>query len=385
MNELAGLKVAMFTTGHSCLDDRIYYKEAKSLEKFGANVNIIYPKNSSSKEPPADESISFSPYPLAKGVKNRLLFGHKIFKHLMDFSFDIIHCHEPDALYLALLAKRERPKTKVIYDSHEMWGATFATHFKKPCWKVAEYLFDRGEILGLCHVDGAIGAALPISEYFKKYIKKPVVTIFNVPTSSVFPPLEPAPLTGDKFILVHDGHLTFDRGVKTIATAVHLLASEYDISLKIVGDAFGPPGAWLNNFIARYNLENIITKTGWLPYEEVGQAIASGHIGLSGLTRNPNLNICAPNKCFNYMYYGLAQVGPFLPRSHYKILADEGCALLYEPDNPEDLAKAIKRYLDDKTLLKAQRQQAFTLARQKYCWEQMEPLLLKFYQEVLCK
>ena len=97
-DELKGLKVISFTVGHPCTDGRIYYKEAKSIAGFGASLTILAPNIAAPPRQPRGENIKFKLFDIKKGLKNRLLFGHRIYRALEETPGDIIHCHEPDAL-----------------------------------------------------------------------------------------------------------------------------------------------------------------------------------------------------------------------------------------------------------------------------------------------
>jgi glycosyltransferase involved in cell wall biosynthesis len=382
-DDLKGLNVISFTTGHPCSDGRIYYKEAKTLAKFGASVTVLAPNIAKIPEQPLGENVTFKLFDIKKGLKNRFIHGHKIYRSLLNTDGDLIHCHEPDGLFWALLIKRKRPNLKIIFDSHEMWGADLAKRLPPMLWNSSQKGYELFESNMIRECDGAFGASLAISNYLSHHLPhNNLATIFNVPTKVAFPELEPAKLQ-EPIILLHEGSLSFNRGLKNMAMAVNELKNDYNIKLKIVGDVFGEEKAWLEKYIKNHKLENIIQRTGWLPYEKVGPEIASGHIGLNCHEYNPLNAIAAPNKCFNYMYYGLAQVAPDFPKSHYAILAKEGALESFKADNYKSMLEAIKKYLNNYSLLEKARQTALKLSKEKYRWEHMEKPLLDVYRHAL--
>ncbi len=382
-DDLKGLNVISFTTGHPCTDGRIYYKEAKSIASFGASLTILAPNIAAPPRQPRGENIKFKLFDIKKGLKNRLLFGHRIYRALEETPGDIIHCHEPDALFWALLLKKKRPSLKIIFDSHEMWGADLAKRLPPPFWESSQKGYELLESSMIKECAGAFGASIAITNYLGHYLPhNNLATIFNVPTKAAFPELKPAKLS-EPIILVHEGSLSFNRGLKNMARAVNELSQKFNVQLKIVGDVFGAEKVWLENYIKEHKLQDVIVRTGWLPYEKVGAELASGHIGLNCHEYNPLNAIAAPNKCFNYMYYGLAQVAPYFPKSHYAILAKEGALLAFKPDDFSALLGALKKYLTDYAFLEETRKTALTLSKSKYRWEQMEKPLLEVYLNAL--
>ena len=181
----------------------------------------------------------------------------------------------------------------------------------------------------------------------------------------------------------HDGSLTFERGLRPMAEAVRILSAKHRVVLKIVGDVFGAEKAWLESFIAKHRLEQVVVRTGWLPYEAVGKAISTCHIGLIWFLPSPNHRIAAPNKCFNYLLYGLPVVAPGFPQSHFAVLEREGCARLMDPTSPEACAEALSKMIADRAGTEGMAARSRALSREKYRWEHMEPVLLDLYRRVL--
>ena len=184
---------------------------------------------------------------------------------------------------------------------------------------------------------------------------------------------------GEYFSLPGGGQEQYE----TMAEATRLVAEKHPVVMQIVGDVFGRERDWLDAFQRRHRLEGQITRTGWLPYEAVGRAIAACQIGLIGFLPCPNHWIAAPNKCFNYLLYGLPMVAPDFSQSHFAILAREGCAVLADPTSPESYAAAICRMIEDQKGTARMAATARQLSQDKYRWKHMEPILFDLYHRVL--
>lgn len=380
MRRLGGLRVCMATSSHPPNDDRIYFKEARSLAKAGADVVVVYPEGKGT--PPAEDAVRFSSFRGKGTLRSRLAALRHLEAALRDSDCDVVHCHEPDALVAALRVKRETG-AKIIFDSHEMWGAVLAGRFPRPVWGMAERAFKMLERRWLARCDAAIGASWAISQYLTTVLPGGrVATVLNVPVADVFGE-GVEKVWGDETILCHDGYLTFDRGLKTLAEAVRLLADRHKVRFRIVGDVFGRERAWLDGFVQRHQLVGVIERTGWLPYAEVGKALAPCHIGLIGFQETPNNVVTSSNKVFNYMLYGIPFVGPDFRLAKQRLVREEGCGVLADPASPQAYAVAIERLIQDREGTQRMAHRALEASRQRYRWEHMEPMLLRLYERVL--
>lgn len=370
----------MATSGHEADDDRIFFKEARTLARAGAEVVVLCARG---KPPPAQpDGVRFANYDGGGRLKERVRTIDRLAQAIAAQSCEVVHCHEPDSLIAALRAKRLR-RMKVIFDSHELWAGVAAARLPAPCWPAAMAVYRAFERRDIARCDAAFGASLAISSYLASILGAGrVATLLNVPAVDVFGESTEKP-SGAETILCHDGSLTFARGLKTMAEAVRLLAGQHRVVLKIVGDVFGAEREWLDAFVARHGLERTIVRTGWLPYAEVGRALAPGHVGLIAFQPSPNHWIAAPNKCFNYLLYGMPVVGPDYPQSHFAVLAREGCAVLADPASPASYAAALDGMISSPATLLRMAAAARRLSETKYRWQHMEPVLLDMYRRVL--
>jgi glycosyltransferase involved in cell wall biosynthesis len=374
------MRVCHLTSGHRPDDDRIYFKEARSLARRFSDLWLISPYPQS--VPKAERTIRFRTFDACKGASGRRRNILTLREAGLGLNPALIHCHEPESLLAALWIKR-RTGCKVIFDSHEDWGATFAQRFPPPLWRPLWAAYHKVEKHWLKNCDAAIGASWAITERLAGILAdKPVATILNVPVAEVFGG-QPTRTWDRETFLCHDGHLTFDRGLRTMAEAVRLVARKHPIKLKIVGDVFGGERDWLEAFISTHRLESTIMKTGWIDYTGVGRELALCHIGLIALQRTPNNIVTSSNKVFNYMLYGIPFVGPDFRLSKIKLSQEEGCGLLADSRSAADYAEKICWMIEHRTETVAMGRRALEASRTKYRWERMEPVLFRLYDAVL--
>ncbi len=376
------MKICLLSTGHSPDDDRIYFKEGRSLARRFGGVTITYPEMG--KRPPKDQSVEFRSFEPAKGPLRRLGNIRRIYKLGLEIGADVYHCHEPESLMGALLIKR-KTDVKVIFDSHEMFGAVVAGWFPRCFWSFVEWAYKIPERFLISRCDAAIGASWAICDYLASIVGIERTTlILNVPDPAVF---------GETFnrewkdmtFLCHDGHLGFNRGLKTMAEAVHLVSKKHKVVFKIIGEVFGEEQAWLDEFVEKNSLKSVIVRTGWLPYEEVGRALASCHIGLIGLQPIPNNITTSSNKVFNYMLYGIPFVGPSFRLSKVKLVNEEKCGLLADSTSPQSYAEAICNMIERRDETRRMSERALAASRARYRWEHMETKLIGLYERLLAE
>jgi glycosyltransferase involved in cell wall biosynthesis len=380
VSDLSGIRVCMATSGHPADDDRIFFKEARTLARAGADVVILCAQGKPF--PAKTDGVRFAAYNGGGGLKERLRTIGRLEQAIADQRCDVVHCHEPDGLVAAVRVKR-RLGTPVIFDSHELWAGVAAVRFPRPLWPAAMAAYRRFERRWVSPCDAAFGASHAITDYLATLLgPERVATLLNVPVVDIFGECGDRDWGGET-VLCHDGSLTFVRGLKPMAEAIRLLSARHRVVLKIVGDVFGEEQKWLDAFVAKNGLEQAIVRTGWLPYDEVGRAIAPCHIGLICFLPSPNHRIAAPNKCFNYLLYGMPVVGPDYPQSHFAILQQEGCAVLADPTSPESIAGAVSKMITGREATLRMSATARELSQTRYRWSHMEPVLLDMYRRVL--
>lgn len=408
-------KVSIITTDHSALDDRIFYKEARSLHRAGYDVTLIAPLDQ-------DGFLTdMGGKPIAKGEtvldgiriigfkkeQNNILRLPKTWTfslwlrlfangrlnpgrdHLKDMiekgvkvDADIYHCHEIWSLYAGIkikqiLEKRGR-SPKLIYDVHEFWPAKKSGNLREKIWS---WIIKRFESKSLRLVDYVI----TVNELIKGYIlclnrSMKTEVLYNCPDFSIFKEFEKS--SSEYITICHDGNLNFECGLPEILQAMKIIKERYNGKVKfmIVGDAFEESAKYLESKIKEYQIGDIVEKTGWLPYEEVGKFISDCSIGIlfshSDISEN---NIFAlPNKLFNYMRYGLPVISIDIPETH-RIILEFGCGIIVKERIADGLVNALSLLIEDNELRQRLGANGRKIVYEKFNWGKMEMRLLKVY------
>ena len=370
----------MLTSAHPPDDDRIFYKEARSLAKAGCQVVVVAP--SGKRLPEEKGAVKFAILPENRNVLARLWNLVRIYKTALVFRPEVCHCHEPDALLVGVLLKW-RHGTKLIFDSHELWTGVVEQRCPRLLGKLLAWLYGCLEVIALRRCDVAVGATKGITENLAKTLGRDrVFTLLNVPVPEVYekPNVEPP---RNQFVLCHDGVLTFDRGLKVMVEAAHFLSRRHPVVFRIIGDVFSAEREWLEAYVREHRLENVIQRTGWLAYEKVGAALAGCHLGMVAFTRKPNHVIAAPNKIFNYLLYGIPFIGPDFMVELQRMATVDKCCLTADCTSAGAIEETIESLILDRPRLSRMAARALDASKRKYRWEHMENELWGLYRRVL--
>jgi glycosyltransferase involved in cell wall biosynthesis len=412
------MKVCLVSCKHSLLDARITYKEALSLARAGYEVVVVGRINHDGviydlgRTPISKVNEAgylpwngillkgVAPYKiksLAGKIHRRFVTGALAFlgEAAIAENADVYHCHELDSLEAVIRACRRRKspsKAKIIFDSHEYWPYHVATARTKTRGKIYARLAFWYETLRQAHLmtycDGIIVVNRIMWSYFLlRHPLIPVEVIYNAASGRIFDDVTPAPPFehGQTLNLIHEGFLSFDRGLAEMLALMKMLeeAAPGRTKLTIVGQAGQAEEDFFKLKLREYNLNSDqVQRTGWVPYDQIGRVNAQGHVGLITMHPLPGNMLGSSNKLFNYIYAGLAIIAPDYPGTAYLVRKWQAGAIV-RPQNVEDYARIILHWLEHPNELNQLREQARQASAQGYNWESMEPRLFQFYKRIL--
>ncbi len=181
-------------------------------------------------------------------------------------------------------------------------------------------------------------------------------------------------ITADKRIIVYTGALKSDRGIEMILESARRMP---DADFYIVGGNRDEIEYW-NSEIARLNLPNAHL-TGRIPHQDVPRWLAAADVLLMMWTwRVPTIRVCSPMKLFEYMAAQRLIVGPAFP-TVLEVLEDRKDAILFEPDNLDEMEKALREGLD-KSRETEMPARAYEKVSRDYTWEARCQLILDSLQ-----
>lgn len=381
---------------HRIFDGRVFFKEAASLARAGYEVVLLAPALSGKwlgrrKEhqitddaPLVREGVRFESYPYRRWIPKTFGLRFAVCRREMLAALeriqpDVCHFHEDEiTMDVAAELKARLPHTKLIFDYHEFYLHQMRVLETKQ--QVLQH-FVVTENRVLASADGVVTVSDFISEYYRTLTDKPVVTVMNSQSARLFQEREEEPSRDGHFWVVHEGRLSFDRGLHHLVHAARLVRSPR-VRFLLIGGL--PPGerAWFDEQTSKDGTTGRFHITDMLPYQEVPEWLRRGHAGVC-LNESPNALTGTPNKFFNYLRFGLAILtlehpimGPIVQRA--------GCGIVISRRGvPAALAGAIDQLAGDPSMAASMSAAATRLFEDELNWERMEARLLGLYRDVL--
>lgn len=382
----------MLSINHSPLDDRIFYKEAISLQNAGfdlyqivcgtSNGAVYDMGNTTLLNPDLNKELHFNQIPTfvipapADSI-NKMLY--KIFKGSffnqyiqkgIEIKADVYHAHEPVTFYLATKIAA-KTGAKVVFDSHESYTTgtpkeryILKTQIRKLKYLITANHLTRGYLLGI-----------------NPQIKSQVIYNASQPEFYGTHILNSA----KEFTFVHDGYLPFNRGLKTMLEAFLRVFKKYSFArLKFVGKTTGKEAIFLQDFIEQHQLHDVIKETGWLAYEKVGQALQSSQVGLIAKTGTINNIIGGPPiKYYNYTAAGLAIIDVNMPET-VRLIEKYHNGIIAESNTVKGLSTAMLNLIENPELVQQLKDNS-SAAFKELNWPNEAQKLVRFYKNHVLK
>jgi len=380
------MDVCMLTITHSPLDDRIFFKEARTLQKNGYNVSIIAPWEKDDRI----ENIDIVGIKLiGPRVIRRILLVLQLFLKAICRKSRVYHCHEPDSLIIAILIKLLRfNRALVIYDVHEHYPEQISEIPLFPKFSKASIrsIIEIIEKFCVYFTDYIITVDYVLEEKFKT---RNTTVISNFPDTDIFRPVNNVEVKSlidgyGENIIIYAGGLAKSRGTIEIIKSIRLVRDTFPDILMLFLGSFSDK-KFKNEtmqLVKTMNLENNVKFLGQIPHEEVYKYIHISEIGLITESPIPRYIRCQyPIKLFEYMACSKPVISSDFPEMG-RIIKDDDCGLLVDPTSPEEISRAIIYLLKNPESAKKMGENGLRAVKEKYNWGLMEERLLFLYSKI---
>jgi len=375
---MSASKVAILSSVHQALDNRVFYREARTLAQAGYDVTLIAPHNGDETR----DGVRIQALPRVARSRRPLLW-RALGRLARATAADLYHFHDPELLLLSpwLRQATERP---TVYDIHEA-NADFI--------RVKDYLpgvvraplagvFGRLEPRLAAGESGLIFADDAIAADFAGF-GGPKVTLFNFPGAELIARGAAAD-TGRAPVVLYLGGMERNRGAALMMAAfAQVVAAMPAARLLLVGH-FMPAAleTEMRADAARRGIDHAVEFAGRVPFERIGDYLARARVGWvtwQAVAKNCK-NI--PTKLFEYMAYGLPVVSSDLPSTRPFVQPGEN-GLLATTDDPAAHAAALLALLRDPSEAARLGARGRQHVADEWNWAAMEPRLLALYAAVL--
>jgi glycosyltransferase involved in cell wall biosynthesis len=369
----AAMRVTHISIVHRPWDTRIFHKECRALAAAGHEVHLVI--GGATGPPQIDgvnlHSISGDPgRPRARRQWSRLARATRCALRLRP---SIFHLHDPHLIPLGILLKALG--ARVVYDRHEDYpahgrsklaGHPVRARLKAGMWRLLEWL-------GRSTLDGFVCASPDLAA---AYPAERTVVVANYPLRAAFP-AAPPPASERENTVIYTGSITAIRGFWEFTRAIELLPDELDCRLALVG-SFNAPD--LLECAREGGASHRIDILPWQPHDVLVEHMQRARAGLILLHPGPNHgDPVRSNKLFEYMAAGLPVIASDLPRWR-DIVCDTGCGLVVDPFDPEAIAAAIQRLVQNPEEAAEMGRRGRAAFEERFNWDAQAEQLLSLYQ-----
>jgi glycosyltransferase involved in cell wall biosynthesis len=214
--------------------------------------------------------------------------------------------------------------------------------------------------------------------------RKRVTVIPNGVSPSDFSPSPLPEREGRTPVLLYIGTLADWQGLDVVIKALPLVLEQKAVRLHIVGRGRSRQRKLLAKQIRKLGVEGCVTIQPAVPHHEVPALIAGSDICIAPLglnDRNVTQGAC-PIKVLEYMASSRPLIASNMPIVR-ELVREDVDALLFSPNDPQDLAGQVLRLLADPALSQRLSDSATERALTKFTWHAAQKKLLKVYDKLL--
>ena len=214
--------------------------------------------------------------------------------------------------------------------------------------------------------------------------RKLVTVIPNGVSPSDFSPSPLPSRDGRMPTLLYIGTLADWQGLEVVIKALPRILEQQVVRLQIVGRGRSRQRKLLAKQIRKLGIEEHVVVQSAVPHHEVPQLIAESDICIAPLglnDRNVTQGAC-PIKVLEYMASSRPLVASNMPIVR-ELVREDVDALLFSPNDPDDLARQVLALLNDIELSKRLAESAAERVLAKFTWHELQKKLLKVYDKLL--
>jgi len=309
------------------------------------------------------------------------MYEIKLFSAAVSARADIYHANDLDTLLISWAASR-LCRARLVYDSHELWlGSVKHLRETSALGRLRDRLTER---LLIGAADAVIAVTPGRGEVMRRMyprMREPWI-VENCP--------EPGAVEADGLlrsacgapegtpVVLYQGVLAGERGLEELLEAARLLRGR---NLRIVLLGHDATGGRIPEMASAPDLSGIVTLLPPVRSEDLPRYTAGADAGLI-LFRNTCLNhyYSLPNKLYEYMNAAVPIIASDLPEIA-RVLDEEGCGLLVDPEDPSSIARGIDRMASDSEGRKAMAEKA-RAASAKHTWPAQARVLEALYDSL---
>ena len=312
-------------------------------------------------------------------------FGKSVLTHItLHPEYDVVHYRNIwDGLYIA--QNKKRFGYRALFEVNGLPSIELKYHY--PGLDTGLLTKIKEQEIATLHLSDAI---ICPSHVTRDYIaslglnRKLITVIPNGVSASDFPPTPLPVREGRVPVLLYIGTLADWQGLDIVVKALPKILEQKNVQLRIVGRGRSRQRKMLAKQIRKLGVEASVIVQPAVPHHEIPALIAESDICVAPLglnDRNVTQGAC-PIKVLEYMAAGRPLLASNMPIVR-ELVREDLDALLFSPNDPDDLARQTLALLNDLDLSKRLAQSASERALSKFSWHESQKKLGKVYEKLL--
>jgi glycosyltransferase involved in cell wall biosynthesis len=258
--------------------------------------------------------------------------------------YRVVYVHNlPNFLVFAGLIPK-MTGARIILDVHDPAAELLACIRGRELSWWLRYLVNAEERVSLSFAAAVITVNESMRRRLSLITRLPVAVVMNVPDTAVFCRREKSSRTEGTQRLVYSGTIAHRFGLDLVVRALSILAAEFPLlRLQIVGE--GPAVDSLLQLAEAEGVADRIEYSGFIPNDEIPAVVDDAVAGISAQREDVFGSLVFSMKVAEYVALGLPVICAGTTTMRYYFDDDE--ILFFEPEDTEDLARAIRKLLSD--------------------------------------
>jgi glycosyltransferase involved in cell wall biosynthesis len=372
------MRVCLLSSVHRALDNRIFFREARTLARAGHEVTLIAVHDRDE----VRDGIHIVALPSVPRWRRPVLW-RLLLRRALATDADIFHFHDPELLFVIPLL-RLRSGRPTVYDVHEAYPEFLAVKDYLPAWVryPMAWMFRLLEP-PLARFHSALVFADDATPTAFRRVRRPKVVLHN------FPDTELIQAGGSRLdtvatrepVVIYLGGLERNRGSRLMIEAFAQVHRKHPEARLLHVGHFMPPELEQEVLLdaQRRGLEEAVRFVGRVPFDEVGRHLERAAVGWVTWQPYPKNQKNIPTKLFEYMAYGLPVVSSDLDSTR-RFVEDGVSGHLVRADNVGAHAEAIIGLLEDRRAAAAIGLRGREQVLARYNWRSIESRLLDLYE-----
>jgi glycosyltransferase involved in cell wall biosynthesis len=329
--------------------------------------------------------IRVPPPPDRNFLAHAITFGDAVMDHVATAPhYDVVH-YRSIWSGLALAQHKAQYGYRTLFEVNGLPSIELKYHY--PALRGSELLQKiREQELAALALSDAIICPSAVTRAFLMSLEVPRDQITVIPNGVNPAEFAATPLpdrNGDVPTILYIGTLADWQGLELLLEAMPHLIAQRPAHLRIIGRGRQRQRKQLQKRIRKLGLEEFVTLDAAVPHHAVPSVIAAVDVCVAPLALNDR-NVtqgCCPIKVIEYMACARPIIAANLPVVR-ELVREDVDALLFAPDDADDLARQIGRVLDDAALAEKLATSAAERARSKLTWHAAQKKLLKVYEKL---